>query len=350
MAIPVAIAKLTNGTQDESILQSAISSGSISRTISAADSTFSSPASSISSYQYVLLEKPTGSNAVLSSATSETCTLTNIDTIGTYRVLLIVTDDQSQSSQNDILKAPDTAFVQVHVKTEYLDVVKPATGERNWTSYYHDFVDAVDTMKNTVDNISVAAATTTSLGTVKLAEAALDNANPKVSTVQRRTLTAFVNGQTINREFSPYLSQTATSSGAVLPSMTGNQSAAIVAWRPGDFGVAGAADVKVTGFTATMLDGGAGNAGTDFYRFTFYTCTKTEFTSNSIASWTNIGNIKLPTQESTGGSAGAPTQGGIKLAAPAPVANGKLIVVAITGAPSITGTGLTLTVELEARH
>lgn len=94
------------------------------------------------SYLWRLIEKPPGSSAMLTGATSATPTLTNIDVRGTYIVFLQVTNSYGSSAAEPFpvqsAIAPyafttpvTTAFAVVRVK-ENSGLVKPGRGEYSW--------------------------------------------------------------------------------------------------------------------------------------------------------------------------------------------------------------------------
>jgi|LULO01.1.fsa_nt_gb hypothetical protein len=355
MAIPVAITDLPgSNTQDETVSYAAsVGTGSsITREISAVNSTFTAPATKISSYQWILLEKPSSSSATILNATSETCTLSGIQHTGTYRVFLIVTDDQGNTSQSDILKAPDQSFAQVHVQTENLSLVKPASGERNWSTHYHDFVDKVDALKADVTGVTVAAATTAALGTVKLADSPLSASAPEALTVERRTLTAVIYGQAkrISGDGGGLVAGidvTLPSGSTANHSPNGNASPALCAWVPGH-GHPGDKTLEIKHFFATMINGGKAGKPSEHYEFKLFHCSKTQYLQSDVSNWTEVSLIQL---YPAGGEDGEkPLSGGSQLAAAVEIPEGNHVVVTCSKAPSNLGTGLTLTVELQVRH
>ena len=100
-------------------------------------------------YSWQLLYHPPGSTASVTNPTTQTPTLTNIDKPGTYRLFLIVEDDGTgnggvhEFSQSDRLLAPDTAFVQVVMQTQYNSWRIPASGERGWADHlYTPWIEA----------------------------------------------------------------------------------------------------------------------------------------------------------------------------------------------------------------
>lgn len=110
----------------------------------------------ISAYQWYLLDKPAGSSAALSSQTIVGPTLNSIDTWGTYRAFLVVTDSDGASSASNPLLAPDSAFVSVRVKSAATGLVKPAKGERNWHTYGQDHVQKIDDIQVALTNQTIA--------------------------------------------------------------------------------------------------------------------------------------------------------------------------------------------------
>lgn len=112
--------------------------------------TFFAPATAISSYLWELVEKPAGSSAALSSTTAQNPTLNTIDTPGTYLLFLRVTDDQSDQSEGDKLKADASAFVSIRAELAN-GLVKPAPGERDTAAITHEWADDIDANQTTAD-------------------------------------------------------------------------------------------------------------------------------------------------------------------------------------------------------
>lgn len=191
--------------------------------------TWGTGGSSITRYKSAIIDRPAGSAAALSSTTSATPTVNNVDQPGTVLVFLRVADNRfnnalapdpwlhadnaSYVSEANPLKAPDSAFVRVSVRTENLDIEIPASGQRYWKAKYKQLVDAAEAMKATADALAVAdldttatgaeldtltdgsdasalhthatittKATTSTHGIVRLASAPADAANPKAVT------------------------------------------------------------------------------------------------------------------------------------------------------------------------
>lgn len=105
-------------------------------------------------FSWTILQKPAGSTAILDDATLQNPTLQNVDVWGNYRLMLILTNTNSgNTSDNDIITAPNTAFVQVRVQSQNLGLEKVATGERNWTDKAHEWVDALENHESRLDTI-----------------------------------------------------------------------------------------------------------------------------------------------------------------------------------------------------
>jgi hypothetical protein len=343
MAAPVAVAKLDNGTQNESLAHSLLTT---TRTLTGSDSTFSDPATAIGAYQWVLLQRPTGSSATITSPTAAVATLSSVDTVGTYRVMLIVTDNNStpQTSETDVLKATDTAFIQVHVQTQHASLVKPATGERNWMSFYWDLVDAVDTLKGTAQT-TLPVATTTVQGILKVSDVPTDASDPVALTVQRGRFTAMTGGQMIrnaatgNTEFTPTV-------GVSLPSGTttadytttyGPGSPALVAFPIQD------ANMRVPSFSLSLLDAGKGTK----YRFLLKQCTKGQFVANDVDNFTTVAAMDMVTNAAI---SHGPNCNFKQLAAEVLLVEGNVLLLVCELAPAEPGYGLTVNIEWNQRY
>lgn len=147
-------------------------------------------AASIVSYSWTIIDQPPTSAASLSSGAVQNPTLNGITVTGTIRVFLVVTDDDGNVSENDPAAAPDSAFADVAASTQYLDLIKPAASERNWTDNVNDWADALDTLGGTV-----IPATTSTQGTVQLSEAAQNAAAPVAVTRDRMLMSLRATGK-----------------------------------------------------------------------------------------------------------------------------------------------------------
>lgn len=138
-------------------------------------------AASIVSYLWTIIDQPPTSAASLSSGVTQNPTLNGITVSGTVRVFLVVTDDDGNVSETDPAAAPDSAFADVAASTQYLDLIKPAASERNWTDNVNEWCDALDVLGGTI-----IPATTTTQGTVQLSETAANPAAPVAVTRDRQ--------------------------------------------------------------------------------------------------------------------------------------------------------------------
>lgn len=161
MAIPVAVV-----TYDDTSFEWADLPGS--RVFSAASSVPGTGASSIVGYQWYLISKPPTSSASLTGDTTVSCTLTNIDVPGTYRVFCVVEDDEGASSFDNPRPVQDTnapyafsvppmsAFGLIRALTRYASLPKLAYGEQEWLEDgYWPVVDEVDLLRRDIGSISV---------------------------------------------------------------------------------------------------------------------------------------------------------------------------------------------------
>ncbi len=72
-------------------------------------------------------------------------TLEQVNTWGNIRCFLVVTNNNSgETSQTDPLRAPDSAFVTVRLKSPSATIQKIASGERNWHNDADDWVQAIE--------------------------------------------------------------------------------------------------------------------------------------------------------------------------------------------------------------
>lgn len=176
MADPVAIITYTDTPIDPTTLpQNVVLSGSTSTP---------GDGSSITGYQWHLLDKPPGSTAVLTDATTATCTLTGVDLVGTYRLFLVVQNNLGDFSFQEpnpqqlavapysFSAPPASAFKTVTVETDNAGLIKVAYGERTWLERglwpVVDEVDALrgehDTLRTDFDSHTIADHDTTATG------------------------------------------------------------------------------------------------------------------------------------------------------------------------------------------
>ena len=336
MAKPVAVAQIASNSTQNIDIAYATWNGTTTVSLTGANSTVTSPASAIASYQWVLLQKPTGSSAALSSATVANPILNSVETAGTYRLMLIVTDNNAggaETSENDILKAPTTAFVNIHATTRYLALTKAATGERDWTSGYHGVVDALDTLKNTVTTGGIPTATTSVLGKIKLSETPVDGANPKATTTDRGSFLCNILGTFRataggGLEFLPTI-------GVAASDNTGSKFlfGAYIDTNP-------LSRVEFTSAAIAMQC--AGNGGSN-YRFDFAVVSPAEYVANDPSSLTAGFSV---TVAANGSVLNGPSTGLATMPGTLPLGTeGKFLVCWLAVAPTILGSGASVTVN-----
>jgi len=134
-----------------------------SRTLTAVG-TDSADAGASFNFTWVLLDKPVGSSAALSTTTGATTVITP-DVWGSYRIFCIAENSgTAEVSLADALRAPIEHFYNVSVESTNHDLEKPAKGQRNWHPQYRKLVDVVE-------NLSGAPATFVLGGTSEIATA-----------------------------------------------------------------------------------------------------------------------------------------------------------------------------------
>ena len=360
MAIPV-----MNAGSDVALNYSAISGGATSQGLTG-NATVYSPATAISTWLWELIEKPTGSSASLSSTSAQNPTLTNIDTIGTYRLFLRGTDDNGDASESDKLKAPSSAFCTVVVKTQYAALKKPAPGQRDWHDEMYEVIDEVDALRDELDthvadttdphntlSVSgtvvvgdapagsgeilvstgtttaewqtassglVATATTSVLGKLKLAESPFDAANPKAVVKDKVSFTCIVPGTLKSGGWTPYeVSVPVTSVGASGPSPY-----IAVFYAP--------YDMFITEVRFMLADSGDTSGS---YTFSVRNLSSANYAAN--AAGTTIGGVSI-SHNSGGAAVGYASTS-------ASVSSGNYIGILCTATPTVPGGGLTVQVN-----
>jgi len=105
------------------------------------------------SFSWHLIRKPAGSSASLDDDQIQNPVLQDVDVWGDYRLFCIATNISSNAnSESDPIKAPNSAFVQVRVRSTHKALVKPAPGERDWFSYAYEWVDAIESFDPLIDD------------------------------------------------------------------------------------------------------------------------------------------------------------------------------------------------------
>ena len=118
--------------------------------------------SSITAYLWTIIDEPDA--ITIDDATIAAPTIGNLPTEGSVLMFLVVTDNLSAVSENDPLQAPDSAFYRIAIKSQNIDIEKPAAGERNFKPAYSDMVDKVDAFKASFDAHTIASHDTTATG------------------------------------------------------------------------------------------------------------------------------------------------------------------------------------------
>jgi hypothetical protein len=112
------------------------------------------------SFSWHLLKKPAGSNAQLSNSFVANPVLQDVDVWGNYRLFLIATNvSTGVTSERDPLKAPNSAFIQLGVKSENKALEKPAIGERDWNDRYNHSIDVLEQVGIDLDALETTVAT-----------------------------------------------------------------------------------------------------------------------------------------------------------------------------------------------
>ena len=211
MATPIA-----NAGSDIVVAQADVASTK-SVVIPAATGTDSAGGTTVSSFAWTIVSKPSGSSASLASATSASPTLNSIDTWGNYLLLCQVTDSYGESSAASYSTAPSSALLAVRVQSTTLGLEQLASGERAWSDKYNKAVAAIvssatsaasptvaaltdtvatgtelnllvgggSTTLHTHSGLTIDASTTLVRGSIQLAEAPLAASSPKAVTQAR---------------------------------------------------------------------------------------------------------------------------------------------------------------------
>ena len=277
-------------------------------------------ATTIAAYKWYIVAQPATSNsadkAVWASpiagtngfeANTQAVTIQNIKNPGTYRCMLVVTDDAGTASETDPLLAPTSAFVHIRVSTQNTALIKPAMGERNWTYSLDEWADQIDAnagalaSQTIIQHADVSAATgadldklvshnkctdpvdpslgdlhkhsgaaidpasTTALGVVVMRETPASAAAPRTWENNYFNFTAFVPG---SHASGSYVAGRVQASESNSPN-----SKSICAFQ-----VQGKAEL--TKMTCFMTDAG-GTAGQP-YKFKLYAMTQAEFSANNV--------------------------------------------------------------------
>lgn len=322
------------------------------------------PGTSIASYTWELLDRPSGSSAALSSTTAQNPTLTGVDTPGSYRLFLKGVDNLGTASESNPLKAPSSAFRVITVTTENAALSKPARGEREWHTKIHEVIDEVDSLRGDVDThvadgtdphttlslgggvsvtnnpssadqILVTTGTTeaawqdpdygyptsavSTLGVIECAETPIDADHPKAVVKDKLVFTAAVPGWLDDTTFTPWEVALNTKSGK-----TNLEASLLVFYVP--------VNIKMLSAAVTMQDGGDSGS----YAFQLLNHTGAELVATSGGA--NLGSVSMPTASSNAPLVAANTS------LTADVNAGTYIAVRCLSQPSTLGGGVTVTI------
>ena len=96
------------------------------------------------SWSWTLLD-PTSSGLVLSSTTTQNVTVSNIQNWENVRLHLVATNiATSATSESNILLAPSSSFVEIHVLSANTSLQKPAKGARDWHPALNAWVSKIE--------------------------------------------------------------------------------------------------------------------------------------------------------------------------------------------------------------
>ena len=154
----------TNPTQsqaDKTLAQSALTTS----TILYGGAVDSEDGSASFSFSWSIVGAPSGHGASLVNSAIQNPTLQTIDTWGNYRLFLIATNTSTgQTSEDDPVRAPNSAFVTVRVNSTNRTLQKPAKTERDWHTHAHAWVSAIEnTSVDDLDDVSFTALATNDL-------------------------------------------------------------------------------------------------------------------------------------------------------------------------------------------
>lgn len=96
-------------------------------------------------YQWYVMAKQPGSLVAFDDPTSASPLLENVDIWGNVRVFVVATNTGTgETSQQDPLRAPSSAFAVVRVLSANQTIQKPAYGERNWFDDVWDWAQRIE--------------------------------------------------------------------------------------------------------------------------------------------------------------------------------------------------------------
>lgn len=161
--------------------------------------------SALFNFSWYILDYPTTSSAILSSAGGASTSFT-ADEWGTYRIFCIAENQATGVTSNtNPFSAPLSSFLDISVKSEKYELEKPAKSQRNWQEKYWHLVE-------TVENLSTDSATYLTSGISQIATPG------KIATAANPTLSASGEDYLILSANAFYDSLLPTANGAVATS------------------------------------------------------------------------------------------------------------------------------------
>ena len=129
----------------------------------AADSTDGSP---VWVWSWSIIAAPDNSTAAIAASNVQNISVQNFNQWGNLRLFLVATNtNNGQTSETDPLKAPSSAFVTIKVRSPKRSIQKMAAGERNWMGAAWEWAQAIENMDtglpphNIIDHLDVVDAT-----------------------------------------------------------------------------------------------------------------------------------------------------------------------------------------------
>jgi hypothetical protein len=121
-------------------------------------------------FEWYFIDKPQASSCSFDTtitSNDKTIRLDAIDTWGSYRIFCIAKETANvvNKSNDNPLRAEETSFINIIVKSSNNLLEKPASFQRGWKSQYDKLVDVVDNTTKRVNNLKVSNSTTFTLPT-----------------------------------------------------------------------------------------------------------------------------------------------------------------------------------------
>jgi len=116
-------------------------------------------------FEWYFIDKPSSSSCSFDTtitSNNKTIRLDAIDTWGSYRIFCIAkeTANVANKSNDNPLRAEETSFINIIVKSSNNLLEKPASFQRDWKSQYDNLVDVVDNTTKRVNKLKVSNLTT----------------------------------------------------------------------------------------------------------------------------------------------------------------------------------------------